>query len=63
MDNAAWFHLNEISTVCKFLETASRMGLKRSWVYGQGDLLLNSVESVKQDEKFLEICCKKCEYI
>lgn len=63
MDNAAWFQLNEISTVCKFLETASRMRLKRSWVYGQGDLLLNSVESVKQDEKFLEICCKKCEYI
>lgn len=41
MDNDAWFHLNEISTVCKFLETESRMGLMRSWVYGHGDLLLN----------------------
>lgn len=41
MDNDAWFHLNEISTVCKFLETESRMGLMRSWVYGHGDLFLN----------------------
>jgi hypothetical protein len=56
-DKAACFCLDEESKVVKLLETESRMVVSRTREEGKWNLSM-LIESVLQDEKGLELCCK-----
>lgn len=52
--NILWFYFDEVSRICKFIETKNRIEVTRDWeVEGNGKLFLNGYRlSVWDDEKF-----------